>query len=192
MRVVVRPAERRSGAAGHGSGGTRPAGRRLAVSEAARRARPDTGGGAGTIGNGRRPGAQRERRRPANGSRSPNGGFWNDTTGNRIEAHGAGLIHVGDTWYWIGEDKSHNAGTFKGVNCYASKDLASWQFRNAIITRATSTELAASDRIIERPKVIYNDTTKKFVMWLHWDGPSYATAEARASSPARPSTATTR
>ena len=107
-----------------------------------------------------------------------NGGFWNDTTGKRIEAHGAGLIHVGDTWYWIGEDKSHNAGTFKGVNCYASKDLGSWQFRNAIITRATSTELAASDRIIERPKVIYNDTTKQYVMWVHWDGQSYATAEA--------------
>jgi hypothetical protein len=107
-----------------------------------------------------------------------NGGFWNDTTGKRIEAHGAGLIHVGDTWYWIGEDKSQNSGTFKGVNCYASKDLASWQFRNAIITRATSTELAASDRIIERPKVIYNDTTKQYVMWVHWDGQSYATAEA--------------
>jgi hypothetical protein len=107
-----------------------------------------------------------------------NGGFWNDSTGKRIEAHGAGLIHVGDAWYWIGEDKSHNAGTFKGVNCYASKDLGNWQFRNAIITRATSTELAASDRIIERPKVIYNDTTKQYVMWVHWDGQSYATAEA--------------
>src|SRR6478609_9374534 len=86
-----------------------------------------------------------------------NGGYWNDTAGNRIEAHGAGVIRVGDTWYWIGEDKSGNSGGFKAVNCYASKDLSHWEFRRAIITKQTSTDLAASDRIIERPKVIYNE-----------------------------------
>jgi hypothetical protein len=107
-----------------------------------------------------------------------NGGFWNDTSGKRIEAHGAGLILVGDTWYWIGEDKSGNSSGFKGVNAYASKDLGNWEFRNAIITKSTSSELAASGRIIERPKVIHNDTTNQYVMWLHWDGNSYADAEA--------------
>ncbi len=107
-----------------------------------------------------------------------NGGFWNDTSGKRIEAHGGGFIQVGDTWYWVGEDKSMNSGNFFGVNVYASKDLVSWQFRNAIITRQTSTDLAAADRIIERPKIIYNDSTKQYVMWLHWDGQSYATAQA--------------
>ncbi|HYP77349.1 MAG TPA: discoidin domain-containing protein [Polyangiaceae bacterium] len=107
-----------------------------------------------------------------------NGDFWNDTAGKRIEAHGAGLIRVADTWYWIGEDKSGNSGGFKAVNCYASKDLSHWEFRRAIITKQTSADLAASDRIIERPKVIYNDATKKYVMWLHWEGANYATAEA--------------
>ena len=107
-----------------------------------------------------------------------NGGFWNDTSGKRIEAHGAGLILVGDTWYWIGEDKSGNSTGFKAVNAYASKDLGNWQFRNAIITKSTSAELAASGRIIERPKVVHNDTTNQYVMWLHWDGNNYATAEA--------------
>ena len=107
-----------------------------------------------------------------------NGGFWNDTSGKRIEAHGAGFIQVGDTWYWVGEDKSMNSGNFFGVNVYASKDLVTWQFRNAIITRQTSTDLAAADRIIERPKIIYNDSTKQYVMWLHWDGANYATAQA--------------
>ena len=107
-----------------------------------------------------------------------NGDFWQDTAGNRIEAHGAGLIRVADTWYWIGEDKSANSGNFKAVNCYASKDLSHWEFKHAIITRQTSTELGAADRIIERPKVIYNEASKKYVMWLHWEGASYATAEA--------------
>jgi len=107
-----------------------------------------------------------------------NGGFWNDSGGKRIEAHGGGFIRVGDMFYWIGEDKSANSGNFKAVNCYASKDLTNWEFRNAIITKSTTTELAASGRIIERPKVVYNDTTKKYVMWLHWDGNSYAEAKA--------------
>jgi hypothetical protein len=107
-----------------------------------------------------------------------NGGFWNDTAGNRIEAHGGGFILVDGTWYWIGEDKSANSGDFKAVNCYSSKDLQHWKFENAIITKSTATELAASDRIIERPKVIYNDTTKQYVMWLHWEGQNYAEAKA--------------
>jgi hypothetical protein len=107
-----------------------------------------------------------------------NGGFWNDTSGKRIEAHGGGFIQAGGSWYWVGEDKSKNSGNFFAVNVYASTDLVHWQFRNAIITRNTSTDLAAADRIIERPKIIYNDTTKKYVMWLHWDGMNYATAQA--------------
>jgi hypothetical protein len=27
--------------------------------------------------------------------------------------------------------------------------------------------------VIERPKIIYNDTTKMYVMWLHWDDTTY-------------------
>ena len=107
-----------------------------------------------------------------------NGGFWNDTRGQRIEAHGGGFLQVGDTWYWFGEDKSHNGGGFRGVNCYASRDLAHWEFRRAIITPRTAPELAAADRIIERPKVIYNDRTRTYVMWLHWEGKNYAEAKA--------------
>ena len=107
-----------------------------------------------------------------------NGGFWNDTKGKRIEAHGGGFLKVGDTWYWFGEDKSQNSGTFKAVNCYASKDLVTWEFRNAIITRSTAKELNTSDRIIERPKVVYNASTKQYVMWAHWDNGNYSEASA--------------
>ncbi len=156
-----------------GSAGAGPSGAGGSSAGAA----PTGGAGAGVGGSGGAPSA-------AGGAGSDvivtikNGDFWQDTAGNRIEAHGAGLIRVADTWYWIGEDKSGNSGGFKAVNCYASKDLSHWEFRRAIITKQTSSDLAASDRIIERPKVIYNDATKKYVMWLHWEGASYATAEA--------------
>lgn len=107
-----------------------------------------------------------------------NGVYWNDVDGKRIEAHGGGFIKVDDTWYWVGEDKSHNSGLFKAVNCYSSKNLQDWKFENAIITRSTTPSLDTPDRIIERPKVIYNDKTKEYVMWLHWEGRNYADAEA--------------
>jgi len=159
------------GQAGSGSGGDAPGGRGGRAS----------GGKGGTGGSGMA-GAGAAPQAGASGDDTivtfTNGDFWNDTAGNRIEAHGAGLILVGTKWYWIGEDKSANSGNFKAVNCYASDDLVTWEFRHAIITKQSSTDLAASDRIIERPKVIYNDTTKKFVMWLHWEGANYATAEA--------------
>ncbi|MBN1652957.1 MAG: family 43 glycosylhydrolase [Deltaproteobacteria bacterium] len=107
-----------------------------------------------------------------------NGEYWSDIDGERIQAHGGGFIQVDDTWYWIGEDKSHNQAGFRGVNCYASRNLVDWEFRNAIITRTTHPDLNTSDRIIERPKVIYNDATGQYVMWLHWEGQNYADAEA--------------
>ncbi|HET9958036.1 MAG TPA: family 43 glycosylhydrolase [Polyangiaceae bacterium] len=107
-----------------------------------------------------------------------NGVFWNDTQGNRIEAHGGGFYKEGDTWYWIGEDKSHNSGNFKGVNLYSSKNLQDWQFRKAILTRTTTPTLDTADRIIERPKLTYNEKTKQYVIWLHWEGKNYADAAA--------------
>jgi hypothetical protein len=107
-----------------------------------------------------------------------NGGFWSDAKGQRIEAHGGGILHVDDTWYWFGEDKSGNTAGFVGVNCYASTDLVTWQARGAVLTRDTAPELAAMDRIIERPKVSYNASTQRYVMWLHWEGRNYAEAKA--------------
>lgn len=143
-------------------------------------ASPATGAGptteeAGTDGESSTTGAVEESPRLAT---FRNGGFWTDVDGNRIEAHGGGFYFEDGTYYWIGEDKSHNSGNFRGVNCYASRDLEHWEFRRAIITRATAPALDASDRIIERPKVIFNDGTQKYVMWLHWEGANYAEAEA--------------
>jgi hypothetical protein len=114
-----------------------------------------------------------------------NGGFWNDSQGKRIEAHGGGFIRHDDSWYWVGEDKSQSSANFHSVNCYASPDLVHWEFRSEIITRNTAPELAAADRIIERPKVVYNEKTHTFVMWLHWEGKNYAEAAAGVFSSSR-------
>jgi hypothetical protein len=101
-----------------------------------------------------------------------NTGPWNDTTGKHIQAHGGGFIKVCDTWYWFGEDKTLNTngtGNFHAISCYASKDLVNWEHRNSVVTTSTASVLNNSSLIIERPKVVYNASTKLYVMWAHWD-----------------------
>ena len=53
------------------------------------------------------------------------------------------------------------------VSCYRSTDLINWEFRGDLLTRQSNPELANAN--IERPKVIYNEQTKKFVMWMHYE-----------------------
>lgn len=101
-----------------------------------------------------------------------NTGPWNDTSGTHIQAHGGGFIKVCDTWYWFGEDKALNTngtGNFHAISCYASKDLMHWEHRNKVVTTSTAAVLNNPSLIIERPKVVYNASTKLYVMWAHWD-----------------------
>lgn len=103
-----------------------------------------------------------------------NGVLWYDTAGAGVQAHGAGFLKQGDTWYMVGEDRTGGVS----VNLYASTDLVHWRFLHKIITAATCPQLADGSRFIERPKLLYNARTKRYVVWLHYEGESYAPAEA--------------
>merc|ERR1719401_2461811 len=59
---------------------------------------------------------------------------WNDTDGNRIEAHGAGLLQspIDKRWYWYGESKKGELES-PGVNCYSADTLAGpWQHEGRV------------------------------------------------------------
>ncbi|WP_438445402.1 family 43 glycosylhydrolase [Gorillibacterium sp. sgz5001074] len=96
-----------------------------------------------------------------------NGPVWYDTTGGTIQAHGGGIIKSGSTYYWIGEDKIHNSATFRDVVCYSSTDLKNWKWVSYPLKTTSAAELASSK--VERPKVIYNASTGKYVMWMHYE-----------------------
>ena len=102
-----------------------------------------------------------------------NGQALTDTQGNIINAHGGGFLKVGEYFYWIGENRRN--GVF--VSCYRSKDLVNWEFKGDLLTRQSHPELDKAN--IERPKVIYNEKTKQFVMWMHYEyGRDYSYARA--------------
>src|SRR5579871_1613731 len=121
------------------------------------------------------------------------GKIWKDEDGNAINAHGGGILYFDNTYYWFGEikkGKTTRAADIRsredyrveagGVSCYSSKDLLSWKYEGialAFAKRDTSSDLHIS-KVIERPKVIYNERTRLFVMWMHIDKYDYSYARA--------------
>ncbi|MEV3854780.1 RICIN domain-containing protein [Streptomyces sp. NPDC050095] len=107
----------------------------------------------------------------------PNGTQFTATSGDPVHAHGGGVIKVGSYYYWFGEHRADD-NTFQYVDAYRSTDLKNWEFRNHVLTRSSATELASAN--IERPKVMYNAATGKFVMWMHKESATDY-SEARAA-----------
>jgi hypothetical protein len=100
------------------------------------------------------------------------GDIWPDDRGQHIQAHGGGILKLADTFYWFGEDRSRGLDpTKRYVSCYASRDLTHWAFCNQVI-RLADPENFGPRWILERPKVFYNEPTKRFVIYMHIDGPS--------------------
>ena len=118
------------------------------------------------------------------------GAEWSDTEGNPINAHGGGVLYHEGTYYWYGEYKKGKTvlpgeATWEcyrtdvtGVSCYSSKDLLNWKFEGVVLP-AVKDDPAHDlhfSKVLERPKVIYNRKTGKFVMWMHVDSADYGKA----------------
>lgn len=120
------------------------------------------------------------------------GELWKDTDGTHINAHGGGLLYKDGMYYWFGEHKGTTNDARVGVMCYSSKDLYNWKNEGVAfsVSKDPNSEVT-SGSIIERPKVIYNARTKKYVMWFHLElkGQGYKaarTAVATSNKPAGP------
>lgn len=101
------------------------------------------------------------------------GAEWKDNNGVHINAHGGGILYYKGTYYWYGEHKiagkSGNQAQV-GVHCYSSIDLYNWKDEGIVLSVDTNQRsVLEKGCIIERPKVIYNRKTKKFVMWFHYE-----------------------
>jgi beta-xylosidase len=110
------------------------------------------------------------------------GTVWLDTKGDTINAHGGGMLYQKGKYYWYGEFKGIGPNGDKamvGVSCYTSKDLLQWENEGiALKVIADTNSRLQPGCLIERPKVIYNAKTGKYVMWFHHElkGQGYKTA----------------
>jgi hypothetical protein len=127
------------------------------------------------------------------------GELWHDTEGNVINAHGGGILFHEGIYYWFGEyrygsDRPRGERAMPGISAYSSADLYHWTFEGIVLG---AVDEAGHDiergAILERPKVIHNPRTGKFVMWFHLElrGLGYEAARAAvavADSPTGPYT----
>ena len=123
-----------------------------------------------------------------------------DTDGKLIQAHGGQIqkltIDGVEKWYWIGEDKTYDYRPCGGIHMYSSTDLYNWTDEGVVLKTMESMEefteddyfknlygnltqeekeavfidLDRNNCVMERPKMLYNEKTKKYVIWFHADG----------------------
>ncbi len=121
------------------------------------------------------------------------GAVWRDTAGQPINAHGGGMLYHEGTYYWYGENKEGRTWLPKsnkswdgyrvditGVRCYSSTDLLRWH-DEGLVLKAVPDDPAHDlhpSKVCERPKVVFNPRTKRFVMWVHIDSEDYQAARA--------------
>src|SRR5690606_31206307 len=125
------------------------------------------------------------------------GEVWKDTEGQPIQAHGGGMLYHEGVYYWYGENKetetlaipvirsNGEAGTryrtnVIGVSCYTSTDLLNWK-NEGVVLKAVADDPQHDlrpENVLERPKVIYNEASGSFVMWMHIDTEDYQFARA--------------
>jgi len=113
---------------------------------------------------------------PANLSQAiVNGTDWVDVEGRPIVAHEGELARFNGVFYWYGSSYANNPqGKFRmpagpvwnGVQVYRSTDLKNWTYKGVCLPRPERGfgKLGATGR----SHVIYNETTKKYVMWYRW------------------------
>lgn len=125
-----------------------------------------------------------------------NGTMWLDTDGNPIQAHGGMIEKFDGIYYWYGENKAgetvlkenglHRVD-FIGFSCYSSADCISWKNEGLILKASDQPDSPLhKSRVGERPKVLYNEKSRKYVMWFHLDSHDYMTAHTGVAVADRP------
>jgi hypothetical protein len=117
------------------------------------------------------------------------GEIWRDTDGKPIQAHGGGVLLHSNVYFWYGEDRT--PGGSGAVACYSSTNLQLWKREGVALSRSDTPRVDRRRAFVERPKVIFNPATRKFVMWMHLDAGGYSYARAgiaTSDTPAGPFT----
>ena len=95
-----------------------------------------------------------------------------DENGNKIQAHGAGMIYEDGTYYWYGENKEYTTGKTDiwtwGIRFYSSKDLINWKDEGVVIPPDTENKESSlhPSKHVDRPHILYNRKTGRYICWL--------------------------
>jgi hypothetical protein len=97
---------------------------------------------------------------------------WLDTSGAPINAHGFCVLDFNGRYYWYGSHKiagkTEEEKNEAGVRCYMSNDLLNWQDQGLVLSvfaQGAHPDLADAF-ILDRPKVIYQEATRTFILYF--------------------------
>lgn len=103
--------------------------------------------------------------------------IFNDTAGQLVHAHGAGLITPASHPAGIASGRYYLVGTSRklapdwlslGVNIYSSYDLEHWEYEGVAFNASQITTTWQGTRPaqyrLERPKILFNEKTATYVM----------------------------
>lgn len=101
-----------------------------------------------------------------------------DENGNVINASDGGIIFDNGKYYWYGQamrpigfgTKGQGGQvTDVGVVMYSSSDLKSWKYEGVALSVSPDPESPLFGPLrFERPKIIFNKKTGKYVLWCHY------------------------
>ncbi len=86
-----------------------------------------------------------------------------DAEGNFIDLHDGRVAKFEGKFYWYGTAYGNTSGFVRSnfSQCYSSPDLMTWSRDGALMENPPS-------GVYYRPHVIYNNSTKKYVLWYNW------------------------
>ena len=95
-----------------------------------------------------------------------------DSEGNHVEVHHGGIIFAEGKYWWYGQTfrdvpKGNRVwpATKIGVEMYSSEDLVRWKYEGVVLPCQPTGELEGPMRF-ERVKILYNERTRRYVMWF--------------------------
>jgi hypothetical protein len=100
--------------------------------------------------------------------------FWYDTSGNLLQVRSGALRQYNGLFYWYGSPPPATDQV-----CYTSNDLVHWAYKGVIIKLPNDAN---------RMDVLYNDSTKKYVMFLKYIGNAAYLGICTATAPEGPFT----
>ncbi len=95
--------------------------------------------------------------------------YWGDQNGEKIQTRSGTLRKFGNTYYWYG-----GAEGFRNQICYTSTDLGSWTKKGTVLALSTDAN---------RIDVLYNESTRQYVMVMKYDGNGAHLAMATSPTP---------
>ena len=112
------------------------------------------------------------------------GQVWLDVDGKRIQAHGGSAFFENGVFTWYGENKEKTtpgSGNWHwGVRAYTSTDLLNWEDKGLIIPPVLDDPDSPlhPQQMMDRPHIILNERTGKYVCWLKIMGKEEADTQA--------------